>query len=131
MCPSLQPNRRNSRRGLQTPSGPRPRPGIPGGRGVYRVGRPQTPRPSYGQSAPATRSRVAGLTIGNTFDTAATLRFTERESRVVDGNHLAQRFEVSQEDALLSQLNPPFRAEHIGSLLRPKSLLDQRGRLAL
>jgi len=49
---------------------------------------------------------------------------------VVDGNHLAQRFEVSQEDALLSQLNPPFRAEHIGSLLRPKSLLDQRGRFA-
>jgi 5-methyltetrahydropteroyltriglutamate--homocysteine methyltransferase len=42
----------------------------------------------------------------------------------------AQRFEVSQEDALLSQLNPPFRAEHIGSLLRPKSLLDQRGRFA-
>src|SRR3569833_2189975 len=25
---------------------------------------------------------------------------------------------------------PPFRAEHIGSLLRPKSLLDQRGRFA-
>jgi 5-methyltetrahydropteroyltriglutamate--homocysteine methyltransferase len=49
---------------------------------------------------------------------------------VVEGNHLAQRFEVSQEDALLSQLNPPFRAEHIGSLLRPKSLLDQRGRFA-
>src|SRR5215475_4889884 len=41
-----------------------------------------------------------------------------------------KRFEVSQEDALLSQLNPPFRAEHIGSLLRPKSLLDQRGRFA-
>src|SRR5262245_3131652 len=40
------------------------------------------------------------------------------------------RFEVSQEGALLSQLNPPFRAEHIGSLLRPKSLLDQRGRFA-
>src|SRR5215831_12508551 len=37
---------------------------------------------------------------------------------------------MSQEDALLSQLNPPFRAEHIGSLLRPKSLLDQRGRFA-
>ena len=31
---------------------------------------------------------------------------------------------------MLSQLNPPFRAEHIGSLLRPKSLLDQRGRFA-
>jgi 5-methyltetrahydropteroyltriglutamate--homocysteine methyltransferase len=29
---------------------------------------------------------------------------------------------------LLSQRNPPFRAEHIGSLLRPKSLLDQRDR---
>ena len=29
-----------------------------------------------------------------------------------------------------SQLNPPFRAEHIGSLLRPKSLLDQRARFA-
>ncbi|MFZ2092488.1 MAG: 5-methyltetrahydropteroyltriglutamate--homocysteine S-methyltransferase, partial [Pseudolabrys sp.] len=25
---------------------------------------------------------------------------------------------------------PPFRAEHIGSLLRPKALLDQRGRFA-
>jgi 5-methyltetrahydropteroyltriglutamate--homocysteine methyltransferase len=31
---------------------------------------------------------------------------------------------------LLSQRNPPFRAEHIGSLLRPKSLLDQRNRFA-
>jgi len=31
---------------------------------------------------------------------------------------------------LPSQLNPPFRAEHIGSLLRPKSLLDQRARFA-
>jgi len=29
---------------------------------------------------------------------------------------------------LLSRLNPPFRAEHIGSLLRPKALLDQRDR---
>jgi 5-methyltetrahydropteroyltriglutamate--homocysteine methyltransferase len=35
---------------------------------------------------------------------------------------------MSLEDALLSQRNPPFRAEHIGSLLRPKSLLDQRDR---
>jgi 5-methyltetrahydropteroyltriglutamate--homocysteine methyltransferase len=35
---------------------------------------------------------------------------------------------LSLEDALLSQRNPPFRAEHIGSLLRPKSLLDQRDR---
>jgi 5-methyltetrahydropteroyltriglutamate--homocysteine methyltransferase len=31
---------------------------------------------------------------------------------------------------VLSQRNPPFRAEHIGSLLRPKSLLDQRNRFA-
>ena len=31
---------------------------------------------------------------------------------------------------MLPQVNPPFRAEHIGSLLRPKSLLDQRGRFA-
>jgi len=31
---------------------------------------------------------------------------------------------------LLSQRNPPFRAEHIGSLLRPESLLDQRARFA-
>jgi 5-methyltetrahydropteroyltriglutamate--homocysteine methyltransferase len=29
---------------------------------------------------------------------------------------------------LLSQLHPPFRAEHIGSLLRPKALLDQRAK---
>lgn len=29
---------------------------------------------------------------------------------------------------LLSALNPPFRAEHIGSLLRPRALLDQRAR---
>jgi 5-methyltetrahydropteroyltriglutamate--homocysteine methyltransferase len=31
---------------------------------------------------------------------------------------------------LLSRLKPPFRAEHIGSLLRPKALLDQRNRFA-
>jgi 5-methyltetrahydropteroyltriglutamate--homocysteine methyltransferase len=31
---------------------------------------------------------------------------------------------------VLSRLNPPFRAEHIGSLLRPQSLLEQRGRFA-
>ncbi len=31
---------------------------------------------------------------------------------------------------MLSQRNPPFRAEHIGSLLRPKSLLDQRAKFA-
>jgi 5-methyltetrahydropteroyltriglutamate--homocysteine methyltransferase len=29
---------------------------------------------------------------------------------------------------MLSQTKPPFRAEHIGSLLRPKNLLDQRAR---
>jgi len=29
---------------------------------------------------------------------------------------------------LLSRTRPPFRAEHIGSLLRPKNLLDLRGR---
>jgi 5-methyltetrahydropteroyltriglutamate--homocysteine methyltransferase len=29
---------------------------------------------------------------------------------------------------LLSQLNPPFRAEHIGSLLRPAALLEQRAK---
>jgi 5-methyltetrahydropteroyltriglutamate--homocysteine methyltransferase len=31
---------------------------------------------------------------------------------------------------LLSQLKPPFRAEHIGSLLRPKALLDLREKFA-
>ena len=31
---------------------------------------------------------------------------------------------------MLSQLKPPFRAEHIGSLLRPKALLDQRAKFA-
>jgi 5-methyltetrahydropteroyltriglutamate--homocysteine methyltransferase len=31
---------------------------------------------------------------------------------------------------VLSRVNPPFRAEHIGSLLRPKSLRDQRSRFA-
>ena len=29
----------------------------------------------------------------------------------------------------MSTLNPPFRAEHVGSLLRPKALLDARERL--
>jgi methionine synthase II (cobalamin-independent) len=29
---------------------------------------------------------------------------------------------------LLSRLDPPFRAEHVGSLLRPKALLDLRAR---
>src|SRR5882757_3833066 len=36
--------------------------------------------------------------------------------------------ENKREEALLSQLKPPFRAEHIGSLLRPKALLDQRAK---
>ena len=31
---------------------------------------------------------------------------------------------------MLSGINPPFRAEHIGSLLRPQALLDQRRRSA-
>jgi methionine synthase II (cobalamin-independent) len=31
---------------------------------------------------------------------------------------------------VLAQTNPPFRAEHIGSLLRPAELLEQRGRFA-
>jgi 5-methyltetrahydropteroyltriglutamate--homocysteine methyltransferase len=31
---------------------------------------------------------------------------------------------------MLSRANPPFRAEHIGSLLRPPALLDLRGRFA-
>jgi 5-methyltetrahydropteroyltriglutamate--homocysteine methyltransferase len=31
---------------------------------------------------------------------------------------------------MLSQTKPPFRAEHIGSLLRPQSLLDRRARFA-
>jgi 5-methyltetrahydropteroyltriglutamate--homocysteine methyltransferase len=31
---------------------------------------------------------------------------------------------------MLSVINPPFRAEHIGSLLRPKQLLDQREKFA-
>jgi 5-methyltetrahydropteroyltriglutamate--homocysteine methyltransferase len=35
-----------------------------------------------------------------------------------------------KEETLLSQLKPPFRAEHIGSLLRPKALLEQRGKFA-
>jgi 5-methyltetrahydropteroyltriglutamate--homocysteine methyltransferase len=32
--------------------------------------------------------------------------------------------------SVVSPLNPPFRAEHIGSLLRPQRLLDQRSRFA-
>jgi 5-methyltetrahydropteroyltriglutamate--homocysteine methyltransferase len=32
--------------------------------------------------------------------------------------------------SVVSPLHPPFRAEHIGSLLRPQSLLDQRNRFA-
>src|SRR5882762_2620979 len=31
---------------------------------------------------------------------------------------------------MLSQTKPPFRAEQIGSLLRPKTLLDQRAKFA-
>src|SRR5215467_11477680 len=31
---------------------------------------------------------------------------------------------------MLSVINPPFRAEHIGSLLRPKRLLEQREKFA-
>ena len=31
---------------------------------------------------------------------------------------------------MLAQIKPPFRAEHIGSLLRPKALLDQRAKFA-
>lgn len=29
---------------------------------------------------------------------------------------------------MLQHITPPFRAEHIGSLLRPQSLLEQRGK---
>jgi 5-methyltetrahydropteroyltriglutamate--homocysteine methyltransferase len=32
--------------------------------------------------------------------------------------------------SVVSPLNPPFRAEHVGSLLRPQRLLDQRSRFA-
>ncbi len=31
---------------------------------------------------------------------------------------------------MLAQIKPPFRAEHIGSLLRPTALLDQRAKFA-
>ncbi len=31
---------------------------------------------------------------------------------------------------MLAQVKPPFRAEHIGSLLRPKALLDERAKFA-
>jgi 5-methyltetrahydropteroyltriglutamate--homocysteine methyltransferase len=34
----------------------------------------------------------------------------------------------SVEKTMLAQMKPPFRAEQIGSLLRPKSLLDERAR---
>ena len=34
-----------------------------------------------------------------------------------------------REDTVLATLNPPFRAEHIGSLLRPQSLLELREKL--
>ena len=38
--------------------------------------------------------------------------------------------EKSAGGTVLSQIKPPFRAEHIGSLLRPKTLLDQRAKFA-
>ena len=38
------------------------------------------------------------------------------------------RSENIAEEILLSQTKPPFRAEHIGSLLRPQSLLETRAR---
>src|SRR3954452_19054744 len=37
---------------------------------------------------------------------------------------------IRTENASLPQTKPPFRAEHIGSLLRPKALLDQRAKFA-
>src|SRR5215510_14559055 len=41
-----------------------------------------------------------------------------------------QRSEAIAEEVLLSQTKPPFRAEHIGSLLRPQSLLQTRARFS-
>src|SRR5437773_207084 len=75
-------NRLNSCAALHDSSGPRRAPWNSGRPIRLASWSPTTPRSRYGQSASAARSRVAGLTIGNTFDTAATLRFTERESRV-------------------------------------------------
>ena len=40
------------------------------------------------------------------------------------------RTTARQEDLMLSRLKPPFRAEHIGSLLRPPYLLELRARFA-
>ena len=40
------------------------------------------------------------------------------------------RTTARQEDLMLSKLKPPFRAEHIGSLLRPPYLLELRARFA-
>src|ERR1700757_1401586 len=43
-------------------------------------------------------------------------------------NTLGSSHHEPAEEILLSQLNPPFRAEHIGSLLRPATLLEQRAK---
>jgi 5-methyltetrahydropteroyltriglutamate--homocysteine methyltransferase len=40
------------------------------------------------------------------------------------------RAKERSEETMLSQTKPPFRAEQIGSLLRPKALLDQRAKFA-
>src|SRR5258707_14492847 len=50
--------------------------------------------------------------------------------RGTNGTPRDKRFEYSGTIVSKPQPPPPFRAEHIGSLLRPKSLLDQRGRFA-
>ena len=33
---------------------------------------------------------------------------------------------ISELDKMMAKLNPPFRADHVGSLLRPSELLDAR-----
>ena len=54
-----------------------------------------------------------------------------RRDRVAAG---VERRDLGQprrlEPPMLSPNKPPFRAEHIGSLLRPKTLLDLRARFA-
>ncbi len=35
---------------------------------------------------------------------------------------------ISELDKMMAKLNPPFRADHVGSLLRPSELLDARVR---
>ena len=35
-----------------------------------------------------------------------------------------------QESALVSQVNPPFRADHVGSLLRPAAVHEARAKRA-